>query len=313
MGNEIKENIVTRVKKELGISDAVDDLALYEFLCKTLIENHPDKFSDREAQKIAEERFKVLSPLRDEFLSYLEMQRASNQLVKTNDSGGASKYESIIKSTSQEIELEVELKEKSISLDKVRKQYDDLIAQSAGIAKENLTDIYKPKKFGNFIGLSATLLTISTFNDKCQSLIASLGVTGKIGNLILIIITVVWLMRLGRNIIVKSFANSIIDKTLMDPDLKVKLHIIKTRGSYPYYYFTESDVVSLVDKQLQKGYLPILFWGAYNTIRRSLVEYLILELEHKHFIERTSNNDLQKIFYIHHERNISDSDYTFDV
>ena len=54
MGNEIKENIVTRVKKELGISDAVDDLALYEFLCKTLIENHPDKFSDREAQKIAE-------------------------------------------------------------------------------------------------------------------------------------------------------------------------------------------------------------------------------------------------------------------
>lgn len=31
MGNEIKENIVTRVKKELGISDAVDDLALYEF------------------------------------------------------------------------------------------------------------------------------------------------------------------------------------------------------------------------------------------------------------------------------------------
>lgn len=101
-------------------------------------------------------------------------------------------------------------------------------------------------------------------------------------------------MRLGRNIIVKSFANSIIDKTLMDPDLKVKLHIIKTRGSYPYYYFTESDVVSLVDKQLQKGYLPILFWGAYNTIRRSLVEYLILELEHKHFIERTSNNDLQK-------------------
>lgn len=85
-------------------------------------------------------------------------------------------------------------------------------------------------------------------------------------------------MRLGRNIIVKSFANSIIDKTLMDPDLKVKLHIIKTRGSYPYYYFTESDVVSLVDKQLQKGYLPILFWGAYNTIRRSLVEYLILDL-----------------------------------
>lgn len=207
----------------------------------------------------------------------------------------------------------MELQEKSISLEKVRKQYDDLIAQSAGIAKENLTDIYKPKKFGNFIGLSATLLTISTFNDKCQSLIASLGVTGKIGNLILIIITVVWLMRLGRNIIVKSFANSIIDKTLMDPDLKVKLHIIKTRGSYPYYYFTESDVVSLVDKQLQKGYLPILFWGAYNTIRRSLVEYLILELEHKHFIERTSNNDLQKIFYIHHERNLSDSDYTFDV
>ena len=34
MGNEIKENIVTRVKKELGISDAVDDLALYEFLQK---------------------------------------------------------------------------------------------------------------------------------------------------------------------------------------------------------------------------------------------------------------------------------------
>lgn len=138
MGNEIKENIVIRVKKELGISDAVDDLALYEFLCRTLIENHPDKFSDREAQKIAEERFKVLSPLRDEFFSYLEMQRASNQLVKTNDSGDASKYESIIKSTSQEIEilklkdkikrLEVELKEKSISLEKVRKQYDDLIA-----------------------------------------------------------------------------------------------------------------------------------------------------------------------------------------
>ena len=36
MGNEIKENIVTRVKKELGISDAVDDLALYEFLCKRM-------------------------------------------------------------------------------------------------------------------------------------------------------------------------------------------------------------------------------------------------------------------------------------
>lgn len=52
MGNEIKENIVSRVKKELGISDAVDDLALYEFLCKTLIENHPDKYSDREAQRL---------------------------------------------------------------------------------------------------------------------------------------------------------------------------------------------------------------------------------------------------------------------
>lgn len=91
------------------------------------------------------------------------------------------------------------------------------------------------------------------------------GCDRKIGNLILIIITVVWLMRLGRNIIVKSFANSIIDKTLMDPDLKVKLHIIKTRGSYPYYYFTESDVVSLVDKQLQKV-ICLFCFGEHTTL-----------------------------------------------
>lgn len=39
MGNEIKENIVTRVKKELWISDAVDDLALYEFFVKITLKS----------------------------------------------------------------------------------------------------------------------------------------------------------------------------------------------------------------------------------------------------------------------------------
>lgn len=320
---DVKENIVTRVKKELGICEEVDCLALYELLCKTLIDNHPDKFSDKEAQKVAEERFKVLCPLRDEFLSYLDMQRASNQLAKTTDFGDAAQYELIIKSTSQEIEilklkdkikwLEVELKNKNSSLEKVQNQYEDFIAQSAGVSKERLTDIYRPKMLGNIIGFSATLISILTFNEKIQSLVSSLGLAGKIGNVILIIFTVVWLLRWGRNIVAKSFVNSIIDKTLMDPDLNVKLHIIKTKGRYPDYYFTESDVVSLVDRQLKKSYLTYLFWGSYNTIRRNLVEYLILELEHKRFIKKTSNNDLQKVFYIYHEHNLYDSNDIFYV
>ena len=48
----------------------------------------------------------------------------------------------------------------------------------------------------------------------------------------------------------------------------------------------------------------ILFFGKYNSTRRHIVEYILLELSRKKIIVDVKTDDMQKVFYIEHRNDI---------
>ena len=310
MEKQLSENIVSRVKSKLCLTDPLMEVTVvYEKLCQALVQSHPDLFSDESAKKIAEERFKELNSMREELKAYMEQQSAEGQLVLYDANAELTTLHKVTKVADQEVEiselkhkiqeLSSSLKYRDRQLEEANKKISDMKAKVVMASHDSLTDIYKPKKLSNTIGLSSAIFSLSVFLPQVQTLVGSLGICGVIGSFVIWFIAVLWIFSWIRNIICNSCIRSIIDKIIVGTDLFQELEIIFPT-SYSNPYFSETSLIKLVDRLMNKHFIHLLFFGKYNSIRRQIVEHIILELEHRCIIVDSQNNDMQRIFNIEH-------------
>ena len=309
MAKEISEEIIAQVKQALNITTEIDVIALYKKLSNEYISCHPDKYSDK-AKEIAEERFKELGDLRDKLDIYLEQQRAKGQVIAYDKSRDVEEIETINNITEKDLKI-LKLQEKISYLEIViegnkrelkdkEKAIDDVLKQSTKTSKEELTDIYKPQKRGNILGLSSAIASLSLFIPQVQNIVANIGVGGFIGSFIIIGITITWIVKIIRSNICNSCIQSIIDNILYGEDLMEAFDV--KRYSKPY--FKEKAVVDFIDRCMTNKKYRILFFGKYNSTRRHIVEYILLELSRKKIIIDVKTDDMQKVFYIEHRNGI---------
>lgn len=311
MPNEMKEDIISQVKKELGIDESQSDLnVLFDKLSDATIQSHPDKFTDKKAKEIAEERFKRLNPLREQMKAYMEQRRASGLLSVFKGDKELAALDANVKISDQALEilklkgeiddLKLKVQYTEGKLADANKKVDEQKTLSAESAKENLRDIYKPKKVGNTIGISALIVSLTAFVPSLQALIGSLGLFGIVGKSILWLIVLLWVLKWIRNYVCKLYIQSVIDKVLMCGNLMEELSVVMPKERYSNPYFTERSIIKMIDQLMQGKFMKVLFWGSRNTTRRMIVEYIILELECKHIIVDSRNNDMQRYFFIEH-------------
>ena len=186
MAKEISEEIIAQVKQALNITTEIDAIALYRKLSNEYISSHPDKFSDKGNKEIAEERFKNLGDLRDKLRIYLEQQRAKGQIIAYDKARDVEEIETINIITEKNLKiqqlhekisyLEIVIEGNKRVLNDKEKAIDDFLKQSTKTSKEDLTDIYKPKKRENILGLSSAIASLSLFIPQVQNIVANIGV-----------------------------------------------------------------------------------------------------------------------------------------
>lgn len=314
------DSIIDRVKNILGISEhslALPDV--YERLCKALVNNHPDLYTDRDAKKKAEERFKVLNALREELKTFMEQQTAKGDLVIYGEKTDLATIQNLTKKAELEVQLSQlthdnnclkrDLELARAQTNNIKEELHKVQTQYSKTSEEKLKNIYKPKKIGNVVGISAAIVSLASFVPAAQNVVDNLGVCGFLGKVLVLLLTCVWFLRWIRNFIGVMFIHSVIDKTLMGTDLMQQLHVAIPQNQYEYPCFSEQSLIELVDSYMNKSYLKVIFFGSYNAIRRQIVEHIILELECKNVIVKTKNNDMQRYFYVEHSS--SDSSMPF--
>lgn len=312
MEKEISEDIVLKVKSFLHLEYIDNEYELYQKLVCELRKSHPDNFSDEEARKISENRFKELNNLRDSFNAYLERKRASNQLVTNSDEKEIVSFNATnryIDSELEKIELQREIKylnnqinRLKSSIDEKEKKIKELLGTSKKQSRTNLSDIYKPKKIANFTGAITTVATLSLFVPKVQQLLSNAGIGGVIATCIIGLIEVLWILLWCRSWIIEKESKLIIDKiitssTLMD-DFEVKIPL----NSYRDAVFSEANIYKVVDRHLSSSYIKRLVYGSCDSIKRNISEYVILEFEQKNIIKSSEVINLMRIFRINYKK-----------
>jgi hypothetical protein len=84
----IATSIIQKVKNELDVSEDLSSTELYDLLHKHRTNSHPDKFTDTEIKKEAEEKFKIIDPLLKELGTFIQkeaLQKKPSELVVYQD------------------------------------------------------------------------------------------------------------------------------------------------------------------------------------------------------------------------------------
>lgn len=154
---DIQESILNQVKKELNIFEEIGNDQLLERLIIARREKHPDKYTDDDAKKIAEEDFKKLGELIQSFQLYLEQVRAntpSSEITLYNEKQQkinkvnevASLYENIYKLKENIQSLKSDIEQKNIQIKDLQEVNAELSIKRLEESSLELNEIYKPQK-----------------------------------------------------------------------------------------------------------------------------------------------------------------------
>ena len=320
MSTQIQQDIIARTKQVLEINKEISNSDLYTILNQEMSGSHPDRFSDAKVKKQAEEKFKLLNGLRAEFKVFLEQERLNHQVTTYEKESDQLSIDTITKNTDLELEVlslkkKLESKDWTIEYNNTRlrqaeEKFTSLVADYTELAKEKISDIYKPKKIGTVVGIGSACGSLAILIPQVQRILFSMGIGGLIASTVVIILALIWIFRYARNFMVNKYIESLIDKIIIGTNLMEELNVVVPDEKYPKPYFTEYDIVALVERHMNKSYIQCLLYGSYNSIKRNIVEYIILEFERKRFIVDIKTSDMVKKFFIEHN-NTSKTDYSF--
>lgn len=147
--SEIITSIIQKVKDELNISEDISTTELYDLLYKHRTNNHPDKFTNEEIKKEAEEKFKNVNILLKELETFIQkeaLNKKPNELVIFQD------YE-IVKLKQANVLLENQIATLNSSIDTKENIIKNLTAainkvRSTAVEEKtaDLVNLYKPTR-----------------------------------------------------------------------------------------------------------------------------------------------------------------------
>lgn len=306
--------IIERVKRAINIDTDIDVYSLYEQLNKHIINSHPDKYSEDNLKKQAEEKFKELQALKSEFNIYLEEQRLNSKITIFQNQD-ESKLELINSKTNIELEninLNNKIEEQRIRIinlenerDSYKKQLNDCqenykkrISEELNYSRKNIQTIYKPRIFSNIVGTATSLGSLSLLLPQVKDILSNIGINIFFSSIVLISISVFWVLSHLRNNMAIKLTEDITSKIFSDPDINHLLNIKKKYNSYRKSFFTEKDVYNIVNDLMSKKWIYLFFIDRINKLKRDIVENIILEFEYKGLIVGTSNSGLEKEFIV---------------
>lgn len=299
-------NIVEEVKEVLGISDNISVVQLCKILRQKMASLHPDSFSDENAKQEADRLFKQYNRLYQRIKDYISSHssNASSALITTPNEDAIIQFSYIQELDSKDKELDILRKENKALLDKNQALSEEIAglnmalenAQGASIklADENLRDIYRPRPIFNVTGITALVASFALVIPQFKGVLIEMGLPATIIHVFLWIVSCVWLIAWIRRYFMEKILNSIESKILYGDELDSKLKYVNK----DYYSFTEKDLTEIVRAYLRKGIRKYIVLHDIDEITKQLSEQIILELDRKHLIQKTTSKGFVKVFLV---------------
>lgn len=295
MENTPAIDIVLQVKNELGVITDMANAELLKSLSKARNSNHPDKFNDETAKRTAEEKFKKLSSLLQLFQSYLEQKRAetpSSEIVQYNNS-----FQEIIQVNEaiilqdkiNELENRIkifdwQIKLKDSQIENLTNRNEELLEQKLTYSKDDLSEIYKPKKRSIFINVSLLVVSVLGSITKIkqyivQTISLSESTLNWIFGMIIIFVLISMLYRWISNYRLTILSDKFSEVTF----LKDRISITGTVKPYnTINYIFESDIESFIENEIKQSVIDkFLFALKMPVIKKELKHYIVSLLYEK--------------------------------
>ncbi|MGD8305563.1 MAG: hypothetical protein PVF17_02825 [Ignavibacteria bacterium] len=321
MEKETSENILQRVKEFLDIEEELSATELYTKLREYRNHIHPDKYTDENVKKGAEEKFKEAQTLLDELYKGIEtekLKRSSKEIVSnksTYDFVYLQRELDVNTKTISEQKIKIENCEKLIkALQQELERKNDLEFRNE---IEYLEKLYKPStqkwaSVGLVFLLSSTLFSMTKIDDVSNYIKQYSPISEFYINTALFIVFVIMLLLT----IKQYFDHKIIEKRIGEitssKHSAAFMEYLNDKKDWRYRHpksFTENDVFEFLSAQPNKyrKYISWLRLKIFNTSTQDrLKNIFISNLLSKKLIDISSANSLDRSFII---KETNDSSY----
>ena len=147
---QLSISIIQKVRDELNVSSDLESTELYDLLHKYRNSQHPDKFTNEERKKEAEEKFKYLNTLLLELSNLIEQEK---QQRKPSEIIPFQKDYEIVKTKQQNIIHEEEIEElkqtirvNEFTIRELKKELLKLLSDKVDEKTSELIKLYKPSR-----------------------------------------------------------------------------------------------------------------------------------------------------------------------
>lgn len=310
MSNIKDKDIIQEVKETLNIFEEISDIKLLEALKKSVAHKHPDNFTDDDTKKQAEEECKKLTALYNDLKKYIEQNIIKNKSLVTYDQNDIIRLSHINETDEKDKEianlkaekgqLESQLKISEDNIQSLNKKIDDLYNLKTEDNKQEIKEMYRPRKPVNVVGITVLAATIGSVIPQCKDLLENIGLSSGFISISLLVISSLWLLSWLRSLMVEKIVDSV-ESYIVTSQLEDELYIRQREKRYykeSEQYFTEKDLSNCIRKLLKKGLRKYLIMYDMNKTVRVLTEQIILEFNRKKLIKSTETDGLTKVFVL---------------
>lgn len=303
-------DIIQKVKEELNIGEEISDVDLLEKFKLYIAQNHPDKYTDEDLKKEAEEKCKNLNVMYDELKKHIEQKRLRDKalvgynpedIVKFDYINAAdAKDKEIVQLKNKNSLLEFKLEDANENIRQLNEKLDSALASKSDDNKQSIKEIYRPRKPMNVAGIAIFVASIGTVIPQCRELLEGLNLPSVFISWFLIGVSSLWILSWLRSLVVEKIIDSVESYILTSPiDKELKLHYRETHNSKDYERcFTDVDMSEYVRKLLSKRLRKYLIMYDMNKTVRLVTEQILLELDRKKLIKSVESDDFTKIFVL---------------
>ena len=302
--------IIQKVKEELNIVEEISDVDLLVSFKLYIASNHPDKYTDKQLKKEAEEKCKNLNVLYDELKKYIEQKRLKEKALVGYNPEDIVKFDYINEVDAKDKEItrlknnnllfEMKLEDANNNIRQLNEKLEGVLASKSDENKQSIKEIYRPRKPINVAGIAVFVASICAVIPQCQELLESLNLPAVFISWLLIGVSSLWILSWMRSLVVEKIVDSVESYILTSPvDNELKLHYRETYNSKDYErYFTDVDMSEYVRKLLSKRSRKYIILYDMNKTVRLMTEQILLELDRKKLIKSVESDEFTKIFVL---------------
>lgn len=313
MSKSLDKNPTDKAKELLGISSSIEINNLYNQLYNYRLTQHPDRFTDEDARKIAEENFKEAGVLLDALKASIEKQIAKKKpsdiipIQKDLDTINVKQENRGYQDKIRDLELRLDIATGEVT--NLKKELHSLQRGKVRERTEDLVKHYKPTTqklltlgitflFSLIISILSKVEEIALFIAKYSPIDQRIINATIFGLLLFVPSSVIWLY-LKQNIL-NRYAKLIVSP----PYVKDFLFHLDTEKDKEPKDFTENDVFEYLEYKLGPfnrflRFITRRVLGIHSVIATdSLKDIFIYNLLSKRLIEISNANMLERRFSI---------------